>query len=103
MDPKEFEVKLDALAETKIVDGMLKVKKLKTQKNPCEWGGLGYNCQIESRRHKEVGQVRQTAHWRHKCIHCGAYINAKTGERSFLKSTDQHQLRQFYGCIAEKN
>lgn len=100
MDPTEFKIKLDQLCDYKYSaeHGGFVIKKLfKTQK-PCEWGGLGKGCYIESRKHKALINIKQVAHWRHRCTHCGAYVNPKTGERAMLKPTEQYQLRQFYDC-----
>lgn len=105
MNREVFEQKLSEVCEYKYSaeHGGLVVTKLFKSQKPCEWGGAGKGCFIESRRHKEIINIKQVTHWRHRCKHCGAYVNPKTGERTMLKTTQQHQLRQFYGCVNNKD
>src|SRR5210317_67965 len=82
MNQEVFETLLSQVCEYKYSTeyGGLVVKKLFKPKTPCYYGGLGKGCHIESRKHKEITTVRQKPHWRHKCTHCGAYVNSR-GER----------------------
>ncbi len=104
MDPKLFQVKLDALAVSKTQEaGILKVVKITAPPSPCEWGCGPGGCTIESRLHKANSAVRTEAHWRYKCTTCDHFINPKTGRTIPSPKLDwadgrldQKALRHFY-------
>ena len=96
MDPQDFKVKLDQLAELKLVDGQVSVSKIKPQHYECPYGGPG-NCKIESRL---LGQSTKfyKSHWRHRCKTCAHYIV----DNDYRLSGGPMEVTAFFKKRAEK-